>query len=59
MVEMKNASKILVWKPKGKRLLGIPGCRWEDYIKMDLKVAGYEGVGWIYLIQKGIRSRLL
>jgi len=28
--------RVLVEKPEGKRLLGRPGCRWEDNIKMDL-----------------------
>jgi hypothetical protein len=34
---MRNAYKILVGKPEGKRPLGRPRCRWEDYIKMDLR----------------------
>jgi hypothetical protein len=37
MVEIRNASKILVGKPKKKRPLVIPGHRWEDNTKMDLK----------------------
>jgi len=31
---------ILVGKLKGKKLLGIPGCRYENNIKMDLKDTG-------------------
>jgi hypothetical protein len=35
--EMRNACKILVGKPEGKRPLGGPERRWEDNIKMDLR----------------------
>jgi hypothetical protein len=34
--EMKNAYKILVGKPEGKRPRGRPRRRWEYNIKMDL-----------------------
>jgi len=34
---MKNAYKILVEKPQGKRQLRRPMCRWEDSIRMDVK----------------------
>jgi hypothetical protein len=27
-----------VWKPEGKRTLGSPRRRWEDNIKMDVRV---------------------
>jgi hypothetical protein len=37
IVEMRNAYKMLVRKPKGKRPLGRPKHRWENDIKMDLK----------------------
>jgi hypothetical protein len=33
----KNAYRILVGKPEGRRPLGRPRCRWEDNIRMDLK----------------------
>jgi hypothetical protein len=33
----RNAYKILLAKPEGKRLLERPRCRWTDNIKMDLK----------------------
>jgi hypothetical protein len=32
MVEERNAYKILVGEPEGKRPCGRPGCRWEDNI---------------------------
>jgi hypothetical protein len=35
MGEKRNAYRILVGKPEGKRL-GRPRCRWVDSIKMDL-----------------------
>jgi len=35
---IRNAYNILVGKPEGKRPLGRPSCRWEDNVKMDLKV---------------------
>jgi hypothetical protein len=45
----RSVYKILVGKLDGKRLLGRPGCRWEDRsnIKMDPKQIGYKSVGWI------------
>jgi len=33
----KDAYKIFVWKPEGKRSLGRPTCRWENNIKMDIR----------------------
>jgi hypothetical protein len=37
MGEIRNAYKILVGKPEGKRPLRRPRHRWEDRIKMDLR----------------------
>jgi hypothetical protein len=34
--EKRNAYRILVGKPEGKRPLGRPRRRWEDNIKIDL-----------------------
>jgi hypothetical protein len=34
---MRNAYKILVGKPEGKRPLGRHRRRWEDNIRMDLR----------------------
>ena len=33
--ERRDAYRILVGKPEGKRLLGRPRRRWEDLIKLD------------------------
>jgi hypothetical protein len=42
--ENRNAYRILVGKPEGKRSLGIPRSRWMDNIKMDLKEIGWDGM---------------
>jgi hypothetical protein len=44
---MRNAYKILIRKPEGKRPLGRCRHRWED-IKMDLGEIGWEGVDWMW-----------
>jgi hypothetical protein len=51
MGEMRNAYKILVGKPEGKRPLGRLRRRWEDNIGIDLREVGWEGVDWICLAQ--------
>jgi hypothetical protein len=35
--EKRNAYRILVGKPEGKRPLGRPRLRWVDNVKMDLR----------------------
>jgi hypothetical protein len=47
----RNACKLLVGKPEGKRPLGRPRRRWVDNIKMDLLAIGWGGVDWIGLAQ--------
>jgi hypothetical protein len=42
--EMRNAYKILVGKPEGKRPLWRPSRRWHDNIKTDLREVGCEDV---------------
>jgi hypothetical protein len=37
MEEKRKVYKVLGGKPKGKRPLGRPKCRWEDVIRMDLR----------------------
>jgi hypothetical protein len=44
MAEKRNAYRILVGKPEGKRALERPRRRWEDYIKMDLREMGLCGL---------------
>jgi hypothetical protein len=48
MGERRNAYRILVGKPEGKRQLGRPRHRWVDNIKMDLREVGWD---WIDLAQ--------
>jgi hypothetical protein len=59
MGEMRNACTFLVGKPEEKKPLGRPRHKWKDNIKMDLRVIGYEGVDWIYLVQNMIERGLL
>jgi hypothetical protein len=42
--EKRNASRILVVKPEGKRPLGRPRHRWVDNIKISLREIGWRGV---------------
>jgi hypothetical protein len=47
----RNAYRLLVVKPKGKRRLGRPRRRWVNNIKMDLGEIGWGGADWIGLVQ--------
>jgi hypothetical protein len=51
MGEKRNAYRILVETPEGKRPLGRPRRRWVDNIKIDLKdiFIGWDGMDWIDL----------
>jgi hypothetical protein len=51
MGDMRNAYRILVGTPEGKRALGRRGCRWENNIRMNLRVIGWEDVSCIHLVQ--------
>jgi hypothetical protein len=44
-VEGRKVYKVLVGTPEGKRQLGRPKRRWEDGLKMDLRVIGWGGGG--------------
>ncbi|KAJ4432545.1 hypothetical protein ANN_21168, partial [Periplaneta americana] len=44
MGESRNAYRVLVGRPEGKRPLGRPRRRWEDNIKMDLRRWGHDTV---------------
>jgi hypothetical protein len=57
--EERGVYRVLVGKPEGKRPLGRPRYRWEDYIKMDLQVLGCGGMDWIGLTQERDRWRAL
>jgi hypothetical protein len=51
--------RVLVGKPEGKRPLGRPRHRWEDNIKMDLKVVQCAAMDWIDLAEDRDRWRAL
>jgi hypothetical protein len=47
MGEKRNAYRILVGKPEGRRPLGRPRRRCVDNIKIDLREIGWDGVDWV------------
>jgi hypothetical protein len=49
MGQERKMCKVLVGKLRGKRPLRRLRHRWEDGIRMNLREAGWEGVGYIYL----------
>jgi hypothetical protein len=51
MGEKRNAYRLFVGKPEGKRPLRRPRRRWVDNIRMDLREVGLGDVGWIGLAQ--------
>jgi hypothetical protein len=57
--EKRNAYRLLVGKPEGKRPLGRPRCRWVDNIRMDLGEVGWGDVDWIGLAKDRNRWRAL
>ncbi|KAJ4436743.1 hypothetical protein ANN_16875 [Periplaneta americana] len=57
MGESRNAYRVLVGRPEGKRPLGRPRRRWEDNIKMNLREVGYDDRDWINLAQDRDRWR--
>jgi hypothetical protein len=54
MGEKRNAYRLLVGKPEGKRPLGR---RWVDNIRMDLEEVGWGDVDWIGLAKDRNRWR--
>jgi hypothetical protein len=54
MGEGRGVYRVLVGRPEGKRPLGRPRRRWEDNIKMDLKI---DVANWIQLDQDRVQWR--
>jgi hypothetical protein len=57
--EKRNAYRLLVGKPEGKRPLGRPRRRWVDDMRMDLGEVGLSDVDWIGLAKDRNRWRAL
>jgi hypothetical protein len=59
MGEKRDAYRILVGKPGGKRPQGRPRHRWVDNIKIDLREIGWDGMDWIQLAEDTDQWRAL
>jgi hypothetical protein len=57
--EKRNAYRILVGKPEGKRSLGRPRRRWVNNIKIDLRGIECDGTDWIDLARDRDQWRAL
>jgi hypothetical protein len=54
----RNAYRMLLGKPEGKRPLGKPRRRWVGSIKINLREIGWDGMDWIDLAQYWDRWRV-
>jgi hypothetical protein len=50
-VEKRNAYRLLVGSPEGKRPLGTPKHRWVENINMCVRQIGWGGMDWIDMVQ--------
>ena len=57
--DRRDAYRILVGKPEGKRPLGIPRRRWENNFKIGPSSSGMGDMDWIELAQDTDRWRAL
>jgi hypothetical protein len=57
--ETRNAYRISMGKPEGKRPLGRPRHIWVDNIKMDFREIAWNGMDWIDLAQDRDQWRAL
>jgi hypothetical protein len=58
MGKKRNAYRILVRQPDGKKPLERPRHRWEYNIKMVLRIMVFGGMGWINLAQNSNQWRI-
>jgi hypothetical protein len=56
---MRNAYRILIERPEGKRPLRRLRRRWDDNIRIELREIGWEGVDWMHVAQVGTSGGLL
>jgi hypothetical protein len=59
MGETRNAYRILVGKPEGKRPLRRPRRKSVDDVKMDIREIGWDGIDWIELAEDRDQWRAL
>jgi hypothetical protein len=59
MGEKRNAYRLLMGNPEGRRPLGRPRRRWVDNIRMELVEVGWDDVDWICLAKDRNRWRAL
>jgi hypothetical protein len=59
MGEKRNAYRILVGKPEGRRPLGRPRRTWVHNIKIDLREIRWDGVDWVDWLRIGSSGGLL
>jgi hypothetical protein len=59
MGETRNAYRIMVGEPEGKRPRRRPRSRGVDNIKIDLREIGWDGMDWIDLAQDRDQWRAL
>ena len=55
MVQSRNACRVLVGKPEGKRTSRRPRRRWKDNIKIDLRELGCDPRDWIALVEDRVQ----
>jgi hypothetical protein len=59
IVEVRNAYRVFVGKPQGKRRRRRPRRKWKDNLRLDLREIGWDGVDRIPLAQDGDQWRVL
>jgi hypothetical protein len=59
MVEKRNACRIMVGKPEGKKPLERLRCRRLDNITVNVREIGWSDMGWIDLVQDRDQWRAL